>query len=161
MLLYKPSSRTSKYDNLMHDIQAIQSVLDLTCQLFCILPSSAALQSAHCCCKACSWPPIIHSAEPANVTTSCMNFVILLASSSAFCLFQRVHSRHTAAVGQAHTHSLNSTGHGVGSVHASTCSCPGACIAHNIMHLFLIHQASCVCACTMFTGISVYSDGQG
>lgn len=105
------------------------------------------------CCRAGSWPLTTHLAQPAIKATSCMMleqssaFWILLAGFSAFCLLQRVHSRHTAAIGQAHAHSLDSTGHGVGSVHAPTCSCSRTCIANNIMHLLLAHQAGCVCAC--------------
>ena len=71
----------------------------------------------------------------------------LLASSSAFSLLQWVDSRDATAVRQAHAQSLDSAGHCVGGVHATTSTCSGTSMPHNVMHLLVIYQSCCVGTC--------------
>ena len=71
-----------------------------------------------------------------------------LASPSALGFLQRVHSRNAAAVRQAHAHGLNGAGHGVGCVHAPTCSGTRTRITHNVMAVFVIYEPGCIGPCT-------------
>lgn len=72
----------------------------------------------------------------------------LPASHSALQLLQRVLCWVTAAVRQAHPHCFNSTGHCVGSVHATTRTSTWACVSVDVKPLCLVNQVGCKCTCS-------------
>ena len=71
----------------------------------------------------------------------------LPACHPALQLLQRILSRITTAVWQAHTKRFDSTRHRVSCVHAATSPGPRACISVDVKPLGLINELGSICTC--------------